>query len=120
MLSHFYLTLQRYKKTFNSANFKRKKTLKSCFFTKKCILNSSFYAKNSLFIYIRIHLASRSDHLNPLTKNHIFFRENLRNSEKSYNFALANCKVYNQPTTFFLQNLKVLCIFFFVLMSGLG
>jgi len=25
--------------------------------------------KISLFIYIRIHLTSRSDHLNPLTKN---------------------------------------------------
>lgn len=48
--------LQRYKKTFNSANFKRKKTLKSCFFTKKCLLNSSFYVKNlSFYLYTAIN-----------------------------------------------------------------
>lgn len=49
MLSHFYLTLQRYKKTFNSANFLKKKTLKSRFFIKKYLLNSPFYAKISHF-----------------------------------------------------------------------
>ena len=56
--------LQRYKKTFNSANFKRKKTLKSCFFYEKCLLNSSFYANNlSFYLYTAIngHAANKSN-----------------------------------------------------------
>ena len=56
--------LQRYKKTFNSANFKRKKTLKSCFLDEKCLLNSSFHAKIlSFYLYTAIngHAANSSN-----------------------------------------------------------
>ena len=44
MLYAFYFAPQRYKKTFNSANFLRKNTLKSCFLYKNATFNGLFIA----------------------------------------------------------------------------